>query len=357
MDNYSVLGIDRTATQKEISEAYRNLARQYHPDVNPAGAEEFKKVTKAFEVLNNPQKRAEYDQFGSTSGNGRNPFGANPFGFPNAEDLFRDIFTGRSRTHQSRGAESRGADVYKDLEISFYDALFGSKKSISVGRRKKCDQCDNGAIGWNTCSACNGLGQRTINQRPFIIQTACNNCHATGKIITARCEHCKGTGFVDGTVTENLEFDIPAGVDEGMQVRLAGRGEPGGESPGDLYVRLKISSHPLFKREDVNLYCVYLLPYTQLILGTKINISLFKTNIELNIPPNTASGTKFKIVGHGVKKINTHQSGDLYVEVQADIPDKLTPDLLNLLAEQEQQFPSSERKKFEETLLNLKNES
>jgi molecular chaperone DnaJ len=353
MDYYSILGVDRNASQKEITDAYRGLARKYHPDVNPDGAEEFKKITKAFEVLNNSQKRAEYDRFGSSDGGNRNPFGANPFGFgfPNAEDLFRDIFTGKPRSQQSRGP-----DVYKDLEISFYDALFGSKQSIVIAQRRRCDHCDNGAIGWNTCPLCNGSGQRTINQRPFIIQTVCNNCNATGKIITARCEQCKGTGFIDGTVTETLEFDVPAGVDEGMQVRLAGKGEPGAQNSGDLYVRLKISPHPLFKRNDIDLYCTYLLPYTQLILGTNLVIPLHKTNIELKIPPNTASGTKFKVAGHGVKKINTHQSGDLYVEVQADIPDQLTPDLLNSLAEQERQFPSKDRKKFEETLLTLKNE-
>ena len=350
MDYYAILGIEKNATEKEIADAYRKLARQHHPDVNPSGTEDFKKITKAFEVLNNPQKRAEYDRFGIGGGgfNG-NPFGNNNpfsgFGFPNAENLFRDIFTQRPAPQPQ---QERRTDEHVEMHISFNDAVYGCKKTIPLIKKKPCDQCNKGTINWETCTLCNGSGQRTIHQRPFIIQTPCNSCQATGKICVVKCKNCNGTGHLDDTITEIVEFEIPAGVDEGMQVRLADKG-----TTGDLYIKLCISPHLLFKRQGDDLNCVYLLPYTQLILGTIINLSLQGKNIEIIVPPNTQSGTKIRVPGQGVKNLNSQQVGNMIVEVQSDVSDNLSQDLINLLGEQERQSPSSNMKKFEEILLKL----
>jgi len=356
---YEVLGVSKEASPDEINKAYRELVLKYHPDRNPEGTEKFKEVQQAFEILNNPEKRRDYDRFGAAGGGGSPgfefPFGGFgvPGGFPNPEDLIRDIFTRRPPAAHAE----RGVDVQYGLDIDFAEAVLGCKKELDIRQRKPCDKCDHGAIEWRSCQDCGGTGQRTIHQRPFIVQIPCPRCKAKGKIITATCPECGGSGYDANTQIETVSFDIPAGVDEGTRIRLQGKGDPSlnGTATGDAYVQLHVRPHPLFNREDEHLFCTVPVSYTQLVLGDTISLPTIKGEIQVAIPPGTQSGTRFLFAGYGTKDLSTNRSGDLFVVVEIEIPrpgyygDAIVP-----LAAMEREDLTPARARFQETILKIK---
>ena len=354
MNPYEVLGVERNASKEEIAQAYRKIAFTSHPDRNPApeAAERFKEAAGAFEILGNPEKRSNFDRFGTAenqNGNGM-PFGFNFGGFggfPNPQDFFNEVLN----RHTAQGA-TQGNPVHMNLNITFEEAINGCNKSVQVFAQQSCPQCDHGAISWETCSACQGAGHRTVNQPPFMIQTTCNNCQGTGKRIKARCQYCKGTGFTAGK-EETIAFDIPPGVDNDANIRISGKGGPGAV-PGDLFIRIQVTPHVIFNREGENLFCKMPVSYTQLVLGDKIILPTLRGDIEIDIPPGTPSGTSFRKAGFGVKDLRKNLPGDLYVEVQIEIPEKVEYDFIANLAEAERINVTPARKKFAENLLKMR---
>jgi len=351
-DHYDVLGVTRDASPADINKAYRTLAIKYHPDLNPEGVEKFKEVQQAFDVLNDPEKRHYYDRTGSMGGG--SPFPGFGFdfggGFPNPVDFFRDIFTQRPQPE-------RGVDVQYTMEINFAEAVQGCNKELEIKKNKSCDKCDHGAISWQTCSECGGSGQRTLNQRPFVIQTPCTRCHAKGKIIIVPCPECHGTGFNPSDEIEIIHFDIPAGVDSKTRIRLQGKGSfsSNGAFPGDAYVNLHVYPHPLFSREEEHLFCTIPVSYTQLVFGDTLSLPTFKEEIMVSIPPGTQSGTRFRFEGYGTKNLSNRKIGDLFVAVEVEVP--LSPpyqEVLTQLAEAEHKTSSPARKQFKELLVQLK---
>ncbi len=355
-DYYEILGVNRNASDEEIKKAYRRLALKYHPDRNPgdpAAEERFKEIAEAYAVLSDPQKRAEYDRYGSV-GSGDFEF-SGPFG-----DFFEDIFSsffGGGRRRRSRG--KRGADLRYDLKITFEEAVFGTRKSLVFKRKKVCDRCGGTGVepGYSKerCPVCGGRGEVYYTRGFFTISQTCPRCHGTGYIITHPCEKCHGKGYVMDEI--KIDVDIPAGVDNGARLRVAGEGEPGenGGPPGDLYVFISVEEHPFFKREGDDLICRVPVSFPQAALGDIIEIPTPYGVEKVKIPPGTQSATVFKIRGRGVKNLSTGRTGDLLVEIYIEVPKKLNEEQKELLREFERLTGSKhkEREKFWERIRSL----
>ncbi|MGI9950819.1 molecular chaperone DnaJ [Moorellaceae bacterium AZ2] len=350
-DYYEVLGVDRGASQEEIKKAYRRLARQYHPDLNPGNKEaeeKFKEIQEAYDILSDPEKRARYDQFGHAGvegGAGAGPgFGGFDFkgadfgGFGDLFDMFfGDAFTGGRRR---RGPE-RGADVRLDLEISFEEAAFGAEKEVGVPRLERCPDCggSGAAPGTHpvTCQACGGTGQVRITQRTPLgyYQTirTCHQCQGTGTIIPNPCKTCRGRGQVQRT--RKIKIKIPPGVDTGARLRLAGEGEVGerGGPPGDLYVYINVRPHKIFRREGFDIFCEVPISMVQAALGDEIEVPTLEGKARLSIPEGTQSGTAFRLKGKGIPRLNGAGRGDQHVVVRVVIPKNLTEQQKELLRE------------------------
>lgn len=345
-DYYETLGVGRNATQDEVKKAYRHLARKLHPDVNPGNKEaeeKFKEVNEAFQILGDPQKRAQYDQFGHAAfsqggfgagGEGRAGFGG---GF---EDIFSDfndvfdifsMFGGRQRAR--RGGSQDGADLKYDLEITLEEAYAGVTTKINVPNYGKCSSCNGtGArkgTSPKTCSVCNGTGEKkTIRRSVFgqmISISVCDKCEGRGKVIESPCDVCGGNGLVK--VTKAIEIKIPPGVDNGSHLRVTGEGAPGtnGGSPGDLYVIINVKPHDVFERYENDLYIRTTISITQAILGAEIKVPTISGNVTLKIPPGTQSQTVFRLKSAGMPDLRSGKKGDELVKVVVNIPKKLTP--------------------------------
>jgi molecular chaperone DnaJ len=339
-DYYEVLGVTRDASQDEIKKAYRKLAVQYHPDKNPgdkAAEEKFKEAANAYEVLSDPSKRKQYDQFGH-AGFGGGGFGAG--GFSNAEEIFEnfgsifeDIFgMGGGKRRKAGGAKrsQKGADLRYDLRISFKESILGTEKKISLQKHVTCGSCHGSGAAKGTsptnCSTCRGQGQVTMQQGFFAFSTTCPDCRGAGKKITTPCSDCRGSGQQSKSST--ITVKIPGGVDTGMRLRVSGEGEAGshGGSAGDLFVFIDVESHPLFKRKDFDLIYPLKIGIAQAILGSEIKIDAFgdKPHV-VEIPPGAQPGQKIVIRGAGVPKLDKTQRayGDLIVEVNVEIPTRV----------------------------------
>lgn len=346
-DYYEVLGVSRETTAEEIKKAYRKLARQYHPDANPdnkAAAEaKFKEIAEAYEVLSDPEKRANYDRFGhaATDGQGFGGFGGgfNGFGdFGGLGDIF-DMFFG-SGGRQRRGPE-KGADVRVDMEISFKEAAFGLEKDIRVPRVETCSTCGGSGAAPGTrpqpCVACGGTGQIQFAQStPFgrIVQTrTCERCHGMGRIIEKPCGTCHGSGQVRRT--RNIHIKIPAGVDTGTRLRVAGEGETGlrGGPPGDLYVYIHVRAHRIFRREGNDVVMEIPLSFAQAALGDEIEVPTLEEDAQLRIPEGTQHGTVFRLRGKGIADLGGYGRGDQLVRVKVVTPTKITEEQKQLLRE------------------------
>ena len=342
-DYYEVLGVNRDASDDEIKKAYRKLAMKFHPDRNPdnpKAEEQFKEAKEAYEILSDKQKRGAYDQFGHAGVDpsaGGGPGGAGMGGFADAfSDIFGDIFGGGG----GRGGRSnvyRGADLRYNLEISLEDAARGSETRIRIPTMAECETCHgSGAKKGSepkTCPTCGGHGQVRMQQGFFSIQQTCPKCHGTGRYVADPCQSCHGAGRVKQHKT--LSVKIPAGIDEGDRIRLAGEGEPGvnGGPPGDLYVQIHLKPHGVFQRDHDDLHCEMPISFTTAALGGEIEIPTLEGVAKLRIPTETQSGKVFRLRGKGIKGVRSIGYGDLLCHVVVETPVSLTDRQKELLRE------------------------
>ena len=334
-DYYEVLELSRDATEQDLKRSYRRLAMQYHPDRNPgdqAAEAKFKEVSEAYGVLSDPGKRQQYDRFGHSAAGANGGF--QDFGFG---DIFEAFFGGANARQQHRPV--RGQDLSIELLLEFEEALSGTTRQIEIKRLVRCAECGgSGARGPDAlqpCANCRGSGEvrRTVNS--FLGQvvnvTACGTCRGRGQVIVKPCPACHGEGRVHQP--QRLEVKVPAGVDNGAQIRLSGEGEAGpqGGSNGDLYVVLRVKEHPDFERRDDDLYCELRLNIAQAALGDKIETSTPDGPMQLTVPSGTQPGQVFKLSGRGMPNLRTGRRGSLYVVVRVVIPTHLSEEQTQLL--------------------------
>lgn len=341
-DFYKLLGVDKNASDAEIKKSYRSKAMKYHPDRNKDNPEEaeikFKQIKEAYEILSDPKKRAAYDQFGhagvdSSMGGGRHGgFGAEGFG-----DIFGDVFGDIFGGGRQRSNVQRGSDLRYNLELSLEEAVSGTEAKIRVPVLVVCSECSgSGAKKGSSpviCSTCHGHGQVRMQQGFFSIQQTCPTCRGSGKQIKDPCGKCYGQGRVQETKT--LSAKIPAGVDTGDRIRLAGEGEAGenGGPAGDLYVQIQVKEHPIFTRDGANLYCEVPISFPTACLGGDLQVPTLDGKVSLKIPAETQTGKLFRLRGKGVKPVRGGSVGDLLCRVQVETPVHLTKEQKALIAE------------------------
>lgn len=340
-DYYEVLGVARNASQEEVKKAFRRLAMQYHPDRNKeAGAEErFKETSEAYEVLSDPQRRAAYDRFGH---DGAQAFAGSPFqgfDFGGFGDVFDAFFAGSARHH--RRQPQRGTDLRTRLALAFEEAVFGCEKEIEVVRREVCSHCDGSGSKPGTqpsrCSVCNGNGEVRRVQRSFFGQfvnvSTCPQCHGEGEVIVSPCDGCRGSGLERRQ--RRLLVKIPAGVEGGAQLRLAGEGDAGGHGggPGDLYVALEVEPHPYFQRDGDDVLYQLEVNVAQAALGSEMEVPTLDGPYLLRIPPGTQSGHVFTLKGRGVPHLRGQGRGDQLVAARVAVPTRLNNYQRRLLRE------------------------
>jgi len=345
-DYYEVLGIPRSADDNEIKSAYRKLARQYHPDVNKAAdaEERFKEINEAYEVLSNAEKRQIYDRYGhaaAQTGFGQGAPGAGFGGFGGFGDIFEEFFGGFGGARGAARGPARGNDLRYDLDITFQEAVFGTEKEIEVPRLETCPQCQGSGAEPGTqpvrCPQCNGTGevrraQQTILGQ-FVSVTTCPRCNGEREIVTSPCTNCRGQKRV--RVTRKLSVSIPAGVDDGMRIRLAGEGEPGerGGPAGSLYVVLSVKAHRLFKRHETDILLELPVNIVQATLGAEVNVPTLDGNTRLTIPAGTQHGATFRLRGKGVPMLRSNRRGDQLVTVRVVVPERINEKQRKLLQE------------------------
>ena len=372
-DYYEVLGVSKEADEKEIKSAFRKLAKKYHPDVSkePDAAEKFKEAQEAYAVLSDEQKRRQYDQYGHAAFdqmNGGAGFDFSDFDF---SDIFGDLFGsafsggfggfGGFGGGGSRGSRARrGDDKLMRVDLTFDEAVFGCKKKINLDVYEECDECSGkGGKGEKTCSTCHGSGTVTAQQNTlfgaFMTRTTCPDCNGKGKTYSSTCSHCKGTGKVKENKT--LEVKVPAGVDTGNQLRLAGKGDSGsnGGSNGDLYLEFRVKDHELFERDGNDIYLELPITITEAVLGCKKEIPTLYGNVKLTIEAGANTGDKHRLKGKGVEDLHSGSKGNMYVIINVVIPNKIDKKQKKLFEELEgTNLKTSEFKKIEDYLKNNK---
>ncbi|MCA1938794.1 MAG: molecular chaperone DnaJ [Dechloromonas sp.] len=355
-DFYEILGVNRDAADDEIKKAYRKLAMKYHPDRNPdnpSAEEKFKEAKEAYEILSDAQKRAAYDQYGHAGVDpqaGMGGFGGGGGGgFSDAfGGIFDEIFGNRGGGGGGRSNIYRGADLRYNLEITLEQAAHGTETKIRIPTMEECEPCHGtGAKAGTqpkTCPTCGGSGQVRLQQGFFSIQQTCHKCHGTGRFIADPCKSCGGAGRIKQHKT--LAVKIPAGVDEGDRIRLAGEGEHGvnGGPPGDLYVQIHLKQHPVFQRDHNDLHCEMPISFTTAALGGEIEIPTLDGAAAIKIPPETQSGRVFRLRGKGIKGVRSHTHGDLMCHVVVETPVNLTDRQKELLRELEESSKDSDHK-------------
>lgn len=332
-DYYEVLGLTKGASDDEIKKAFRKLALQYHPDRNSGdkdAEEKFKEINEAYQVLSDPQKKSQYDQYGTADFNGGGFDASDLGGFG---DIFESFFGGGfgGNTSRRRSGPTRGADIEYNINITFNEAVFGVEKEISVTRNEKCDTCSGtGAKAGTqprTCDRCGGTGQiKTQRNTPlgsFVSMNTCDKCGGKGTIISDPCHICKGTGKI--RKQRKIKVNIPAGVDNGNVLPLRGQGEIGnlGGPAGDLYINIHVASHPVFKRKDSDIYIDTHISFSKATLGAEVTVPTVDGDVKYEVPFGTQPGTVFRLKGKGIPKLNGRGRGDQYVNVIVDIPKTL----------------------------------
>ncbi len=344
-DYYEVLGVSKTATPEEIKKAYRQLGKKYHPDNNPGdktAEEKFKEVAEAYSILSDADKRRQYDQFGHSAfeqgGAGGFDFNSMDFG-----DIFGDFFGdlfGGSRSRRGNTGPMKGANVRTGLRITFEEAVFGTEKEIELNLKEACSSCNGSGArsGSNpeTCQKCNGKGQVAYTQQSIFGMTrsiqACPDCRGTGKIIRDKCPDCRGTGYISRN--KKIQVSIPAGIDNGQSIRIGGKGEPGvnGGPMGDLLVEITVSRHPIFQRQEYDIFSTAPMSYAQAALGGDVRITTVDGDVLFPIKPGTQTDTKVRLKGKGVPSLRDKKvRGDHYVTLVVQVPSKLTNEQKELI--------------------------
>lgn len=343
-DYYEVLGVSRDADDATLKKAYRQVAKKYHPDMNPGDAEaekKFKEASDAYAVLSDPEKRRQYDQFGHAAfeggAGGAGGFGGFDFGGADFSDIFGDIFGdlfgGGSRRGRAGQGPMKGMNIRKSVRITFEEAVFGCEKEIEVILKDPCPKCSGtGAkpgTSPETCPKCGGKGQVVYTQQSFFgtvqnVQT-CPDCHGTGKIIREKCPDCSGTGYVSNK--KKIAVTIPPGIDNGQSVRIREKGEPGvnGGPRGDLLVEVNVSRHPIFQRQDMHIFSTVPISFAQAAIGADIRIKTVDGEVLYNVKPGTKTDTKVRLKGKGVPSLrNSQVRGDHYVTLVIQTPEHLS---------------------------------
>ena len=338
-DYYEVLGVDRGADEAAIKKAYRQLAKKYHPDMNPGDKDaemKFKEASEAYAVLSDPEKRRQYDQFGHAAfeqGGG----GAGGFDFNGADmgDIFGDIFGdlfGGGRTRRANNGPMKGANLRAAVNITFEEAVFGCEKQLELNLKDECTTCHGTGAkpGTNpeTCQKCGGKGQVVFTQQSLFgmvrnVQT-CPDCNGTGKVIKDKCTACHGTGYTSSR--KKIAVTIPAGIDDGQSIRIREKGEPGinGGPRGDLLVEVRVARHPIFQRQDMNIFSTAPISFAQAALGGQVRISTVDGDVLYDVKPGTQTDTKVRLKGKGVPSLrNKALRGDHYVTLVVQVPAKL----------------------------------
>ncbi|MBN3490294.1 molecular chaperone DnaJ [Acholeplasma equirhinis] len=335
-DYYEVLGISKTASTEEIKKAYRQLAKKYHPDVNkePDAEAKFKEVQEAYDVLNDPQKRSQYDQFGHAGAQG-DPFGGfggfgGAGGFGGFEDIINSFFGGGGR--QQRREKSQGDDIQMRMTIDFMEAVLGTKKAVEVELTEDCHHCHGtgaeSSKDVDVCSRCHGAGYINVDQRTILgtmrTQTVCPQCQGKGQTIKNKCHVCSGSGRT--RTKKNVDVKIPAGVDDGMTLRVPGYGHGGkkGAESGDLYITFKVKPHKIFKREKNEIVLDLPITFAQAALGDKVEVPTIYGKVDLSIPAGIQSGTVLRLKDKGIQDVRSGRKGDQHVVVQVETPKNLS---------------------------------
>jgi molecular chaperone DnaJ len=348
-DYYEVLGVSKSASDDDIKKAYRKTAKQYHPDMNPGdktAEAKFKEASEAYAILSDPDKKRQYDQFGHAAfeqGGG----GAGGFDFNNMGDMgdifgdiFGDLFGGGRRSQRANNGPMKGANLRTGIRITFEEAVFGCEKELELALKDECNTCHgSGAKPGSTaetCSKCGGRGQVTFTQQSLFgmvrnVQT-CPDCRGTGKIIKEKCPDCYGSGYISNK--KKIQVSIPAGIDDGQSIRIRSKGEPGtnGGERGDLLVEVSVSRHPIFQRQEFDIFSTAPMSFAQAAMGGDVRISTVDGDVLYEVKPGTQTDTKVRLRGKGVPTLrNKAVRGDHYVTLVVQVPTKLTNEQKELL--------------------------
>lgn len=338
-DYYEVLGIPKSADDAAIKKAYRQLAKKYHPDTNPGNQEaeaKFKEASEAYAVLSDPQKRQQYDQFGHAAfeggaGGGGFDFNMNDMG-DIFGDIFGDLFGGGSRSRRASNGPMKGANLRTSIRVTFEEAVFGADKELDLNLKDECSKCHGtGAkpgTSPQTCTKCNGKGQVVYTQQSLFgmvrnVQT-CPDCNGTGKVVKEKCPDCYGTGYISNR--KKIAVAIPAGIDDGQSIRIRGKGEPGinGGERGDLLVEVVVSRHPIFQRQEYNIFSTVPVSFATAALGGEIRIKTVDGEVAYDVKPGTQTDTKVRLKGKGVPSLrNKSVRGDHYITLVVQVPERM----------------------------------
>ena len=354
-DFYEVLGVTPSVSAPALKAAYRKLAKKYHPDINPDNAEaekKFKEISRAYEVLKDEQSRAAYDQYGhaafegggagASAGGGRGAAGFGDFG--SMGDIFEEFFGGgrgqqqsRQQGRQRQQRQQRGNDLRIDIEITLVEAFTGTERKINLTRAVGCESCHGSGAKKGTqptaCGMCHGHGKVRTQQGFFTVERSCHQCGGVGQVISDPCPDCGGVGHVQRPRT--LSVNVPSGIEDGTRIRLSGEGSAGlrGAAAGDLYVFVNIAAHAFLRREQANLFCTMPIPFDLAVAGGALDVPLLNgKKIKLTLPSSTQSGKQFRLRGKGMPIMRTRNHGDLYVQVEVEMPDNLSREQQKLLA-------------------------
>lgn len=367
---YDILGVSKEASADEIKSAYRNLAKKYHPDINKAAdaAEKFKEVNEAYEVLSDPTKKSNYDNYGSANGPNPNDFfgggaggGFGGFNFGGFEDLFNMFGGGFGGGAQRANAAVKGKDINVQIKLSFEEAVFGCTKEVPITKIETCEKCNGtgakNGTKYTTCSECNGQGTVTYQESTIlgrVVRTGvCKSCNGTGKKIIEKCDCCNGDGV--SKVSKNVSVKIPAGIDDEQILTMQGGGNAGirGGRNGDLHIYVSVKEHKLFVRDGSDLNLKIYVPFHFLLTGGELEIPLTKGTTILKVPELTQSNTVFKLKGKGIKDVNSNSYGNINITLVGEAPKKLSKEHKQLLQKLKDSFDNSDFSRYKNYVKDL----